>query len=593
LRMTFMTIGIAVYNDYSGAFMTMNALRHYHYMEDVELLVVNNAPENRQSFELKAMCSMMDDVPCRYVDYRDATGAANAKNAVVENALGDYVLVLDSHVLLVKDAVRKLKEFYRMVPDTQNLYQGPLITHATGPRTLATHLHPKWGSGMLGQWSTAWRRLDGKMVQTYHEAGKLMVTDLLTNQPVDTGNFDWSNHEEKLEALGYRLAVESDEPFEIPAQGMGLFSCKRSEWLGFNPDFREFGGEEFYLNDKYKHHGRATYCLPFLRWHHRFFRDVQPNYPNRLESKLRNFIIGHRELGQDIHPVVTHFLELGMNPKLVEQITANPDSVVMIDDAGSEPKALAGDNGSRVELIQRKLPGDAGDALKRLSQGRNRVTEFSSDPDTPIFLLAGNPKTLTSYVTKLTPEMTAQQAMLPTETHHATPITWHLHVNDALRSVESIEKTDMLLIRVGDAILAEELLAKHAGSVGSVIVVDTTAAGPFVELNDNWVVSETAGTSTVLIKRRPDRSEVYGAGTELSRFLGWMGFEYKPTCSCKDKSRLMDVKGIKWCEENTEAIVKWLKDAHDKEKPKMPWVGFAVGWLVRFSIFVAKMRGAK
>ena len=34
------------------------------------------------------------------------------------------------------------------------------------------------------------------------------------------------------------------EPFEIPMQGLGVFSCRTSAWLGFNPLFRGFGGEE-------------------------------------------------------------------------------------------------------------------------------------------------------------------------------------------------------------------------------------------------------------------------------------------------------------------------------------------------------------
>ena len=38
------------------------------------------------------------------------------------------------------------------------------------------------------------------------------------------------------------------EPFEIPMQGLGMFSCRKEAWLGFNPLFNGFGGEEGYIH---------------------------------------------------------------------------------------------------------------------------------------------------------------------------------------------------------------------------------------------------------------------------------------------------------------------------------------------------------
>ena len=34
--------------------------------------------------------------------------------------------------------------------------------------------------------------------------------------------------------------------------------------------FREFGGEEWYIHEKYRQAGAKCLCLPFLRWQHRF-----------------------------------------------------------------------------------------------------------------------------------------------------------------------------------------------------------------------------------------------------------------------------------------------------------------------------------
>jgi hypothetical protein len=49
----------------------------------------------------------------------------------------------------------------------------------------------------------------------------------------------------------------------IPAQGMGVFACRKNNWLGFNPKFRGFGGEEGYIHEKYRKNGKQVICLPF------------------------------------------------------------------------------------------------------------------------------------------------------------------------------------------------------------------------------------------------------------------------------------------------------------------------------------------
>ena len=90
-------------------------------------------------------------------------------------------------------------------------------------------------------------------------------------------------------------------------QGLGLFACRRAAWPGFNPDFRGFGGEEGYIHEKFRRAGGRTLCLPFLRWMHRFTRPLGIPYVNRWEDRLRNYLIGFRELGLDTAPVVEHF----------------------------------------------------------------------------------------------------------------------------------------------------------------------------------------------------------------------------------------------------------------------------------------------
>ena len=51
-------------------------------------------------------------------------------------------------------------------------------------------------------------------------------------------------------------------PFEITMQGLGLFACRRDAWPGFHPEFRGFGGEEYYIHEKFRRNGAKVLCLP-------------------------------------------------------------------------------------------------------------------------------------------------------------------------------------------------------------------------------------------------------------------------------------------------------------------------------------------
>ena len=51
----------------------------------------------------------------------------------------------------------------------------------------------------------------------------------------------------------------------------------------------------------------SGWCLPFLRWMHRFNRPDGIKYPLTLENKLRNYFIGRYELGMSIDDIIEHF----------------------------------------------------------------------------------------------------------------------------------------------------------------------------------------------------------------------------------------------------------------------------------------------
>jgi hypothetical protein len=99
------------------------------------------------------------------------------------------------------------------------------------------------------------------------------------------------------------------EPFEIPAQGMGLFACRKDAWVGFNPLLRGFGGEEGYIHEKFRMKGKKAMCLPFLRWLHRFDRPNGIPYNLTYEDKIRNYFITFKELGRDLSEITETFQE--------------------------------------------------------------------------------------------------------------------------------------------------------------------------------------------------------------------------------------------------------------------------------------------
>jgi hypothetical protein len=249
-----LTIGMATYDDFDGVYFTLQALRLYHDLDSTELLVVDNhGCEHTRSL-------VCDWVRGTYVRATDIVGTAATKDLVFRRASGRAVLCCDSHVLFVPGAIARLRTFHREHPDCVDLLQGPLLYDDA--ELVSTHFEPVWRGQMWGIWATDPRGSDG-----------------------------------------------DGEPFEIPMQGMGVFSCRADAWPGFHPGFRGFGGEEGYLHEKFRQAGGRCLCLPWLRWMHRFGRPRGPAYPLTIEDKLRNYVLGHSELGLDISPVLAHFSE--------------------------------------------------------------------------------------------------------------------------------------------------------------------------------------------------------------------------------------------------------------------------------------------
>jgi len=270
-----LTIGICTYDDYDGAFFTLQSLRIHHaeVMDRVEFVIINNNPSSVQGKELKKYVDSIKE-PVTYLEFTKYNSPF-IKGKVFNLAETEYVLVLDSHVLLVPGSLKKLLDYYDSGNDKGNLLQGPLLyddlTH------VSTHFDftsEKWSSYMWGAWATDDRGVDPE-----------------------------------------------SKPFEIPGTGMGLFSCRRKDWLGFSKKMRGFGGEEGYIHEKFKLAGKKTICLPFLRWNHRFARPSGVPYNVDLKERFRNYMIAFDEVNKDVNQVINNFKSV-VSKEYIEEVKA-------------------------------------------------------------------------------------------------------------------------------------------------------------------------------------------------------------------------------------------------------------------------------
>lgn len=267
-----LTVGMCMVDDFDGVYFTVQALNLYHreLRGQLEILVVDNRPRLDDHGTAPELAAQTGETPSqrvrnllamipngRYLPYTERQGTA-ARDQVFEQARGEVVICVDSHVLIAPGALLRTLDWLDAHPEFRGLFHGPL-EYDNG--SISTHQVRTWGAGMLGQWS---------------------------HDPRHTG--------------------DDGEVFDIDLQGLGLFGCRRDDWLGFNPHFREFGAEEGYLQDKYRADGQRVVCLPWLRWLHRFQATGQhAHYASSMRQRIKNYIHGRIELDQDLDDIHAHF----------------------------------------------------------------------------------------------------------------------------------------------------------------------------------------------------------------------------------------------------------------------------------------------
>jgi hypothetical protein len=248
--MDVLTIGLPVYDDYDGAYFTVQALRMYHG-NAFKIIVIDTQPGGQQI--LRDLCIAAQ---ASYFHEPHGSGPAYGKQKVFERSTTPFTMCIDCHVFLVPESVKLLHKYLLDNWNSNDLYQGPLLYDDM--INVSTHFDPVWSGDMFGTW-------------------------------------------------GHDQRVNSGEPFEIPMQGCGLLLMRTKAWPGFNYNFRGFGGEESYIQEKTRQKGGKTICLPFLKWLHRFQRPKGVPFRLLLDDRVYNYLVGRIELGLPYQDVINHF----------------------------------------------------------------------------------------------------------------------------------------------------------------------------------------------------------------------------------------------------------------------------------------------
>jgi len=247
-----LTIGMSTYDDYDGVYFTIQSLRMHHPIlkeHDIEFFVLDNNPTSKYG---RAVEKYIKSIKGTYMPYTEKTSSFS-KYEILKHAKGDYYLGVDCHVLLSDGAMSHLIDYFKKNPNTNNIIQGPLIYDSLDH--ISTQWREEWSGCMYGKWHT--------------DTDKVNIKD----------------------------------PYEIPMIGMGLFACKKSNFPKINENFKGFGGEEWYIHQRFRMNGGKCISIPQLKWLHRFGRPSGTPYINSLNDRVWNYYLGWAEIyGTPDHP---------------------------------------------------------------------------------------------------------------------------------------------------------------------------------------------------------------------------------------------------------------------------------------------------
>lgn len=588
-----LTIGMATYDDFHGVYFTIQALRLYHDLTDVELLVVDTG-SGKVSEMLQGLLANAQpgNAGARYVHAPESAGTQPSRDRLFREARGEAVMSLDCHVLLAPGAVEKLLAWYDAHPDSRDLLTGPMLMDNL--RSMATIYQDFWRGGNWGIWGLAWEAPDGTRYSVQDEGGKAVFVRLgMGRELIDLGfRLPFANHERHLSERGHKLlGLDPADEFEIPGMGVGLFTCRREAWLGFHPLATEFGADELYIHEKFRQAGHQCLSLGFLKWVHRFGRPEGPQYPRSNYAKARNYVLEFNELGRPLDDVYRHLVleERVLTQADWEWLTADPENHKFPQGRTTplQANAVAVD----VDMVFRAMHKATGrdlnqhmPMLARFASQCKVVAEVSGRKESTVaFASVKGLEKIVSFngeasdgalqaVAKLTPALELKPFRLP--------------------EFPAIPPCDLLFLdteHTGARLSAE--FAQYAEHVARFIVIhDTTIYGEkgtdgqpglahavraFVEDNPAWFVAghTTAQHGLTVLSRHPeDRppreiriwQKGYGPGTELTAMIEQLGVTAPPNCSCKKTAREMDHAGVEGCRRDRATIIEALEKNYAK-----------------------------
>lgn len=628
-----LTIGMAHFQDFDGVYFTIQALKMYHRkrLKDIELIVVDNSggPHGQAVEALVTHFSHLF-AAARYIPFMENVGTTQSRERVFQEASGRFVLCMDCHVLIEPNGIDELLRYYESNPTTNDIISGPIVFDDM--QSYSTHFDLKWRSEMWGVWGQAWRGPgpEDKCFSVYVPEGANSTTlvsyhDLMTFEVITTYNgkplptATASTHVEVLSAAGFIRpgALATDAPFEIPAMGLGLFSMRRMAWPGFNKHMRGFGGEEGYIHCKVRQLGGRAICLPPLRWNHRFPRPNGITYPISRFDKIRNAVLTWNELGFPLYPIKKHFVIDNplMSPHEWEQLVADPINAtyIKVKRVGSDGRAqMTHEPRTLGELYTwtRAQPRDLDqhlETLSRLAKDCDTIVEISKRRESSVALLYARPNKLISYQEERNDELLRVHAHTLAA---KASVDWQVIPRDGLGHDVPIPQCELLFIddRHNARALSAQLALHAKQVVGYIVLHDTVYHGRvgddgqeglfdalrnFVQDNPEWYVLEHHETQyglTVLCNLDSLRSQQIpppwpigrGAGTELHRILGSMGFHTTPNCKCRQRLEEMDQRGLEWCRSNVTTIIDWLEEEAQAPERKAAGLLFsrAAAWVL-------------
>lgn len=349
----FLSVGFATRDDFDGAWMTVEGLIEYHDDYVDQIVIIDNSPEG--SKHAKLLSEHVKSVKkVKYVRDDGPASSCLPKNRVFTESDCEFAANCDSHVLFKEGAIRAVREFWAAQPaDTRDILTGPCWAGAASNRGMGTNQ-------MLYEW------------EGYEPHGK----------PPDYQHMAaWRGGCLGVWVMDHR-GKESDNPnpYEIRKHGTGFFSMRRDAWVGFHPEMRGHGGNEAYLYEKIRALGGRAWCLPRAGWIHKFGRAHGVPYTLSWNDRIRNYVIGFRELGRpDLERgAIAHLSKIAGSTAREAIKKLGPTPELRVDLC----KKLGLENGNA-------CPEGVADAIRQMSRPGMRTLELGSGYSTLVFDRAG------------------------------------------------------------------------------------------------------------------------------------------------------------------------------------------------------------